>query len=189
MNIKKIIFLAVIIFGGVFIIWGAVSFKKKSSEPLSQDFSREVSFEGSEHISNGIRVEYKSNPPASGTHWPTWLSDGVYNKEKPDEAVVHSLEHGRVWVSYRPSILEETKKELEKLLKGQSVVILTPRERNETDIALAAWQRLDTFNLNDDGSFDKNRILDFIERYRLKGPESLTAGQMGGSRYDNWEGY
>ena len=189
MNIKKIIFLAVIIFGGVFIIWGAVSFKKKSSEPLSQDFSREVSFEGSEHISDGIKVEYKSNPPASGTHWPTWLSDGIYDKGKPDEAVVHALEHGRVWVSYRPSILEETKKELEKLLGGQSVVILTPRERNETDIALAAWQRLDTFNLNDDGSFDKNRILDFIKRYRLKGPESLAAGKMGGSRYDDWEGY
>lgn len=186
---KKTIFWILIIFGSIAIIGVAVWFSKKSVEPLSQDFSKQMPDEGQGHVLEGKKVEYGSNPPTSGPHWPTWLSDGIYEKEKPDEAIVHSLEHGRIWVSYRPSIPEETKKELEKLLRNQAAIILTPRSANEKDIALAAWGRLDVFDLGEGGSFDKNRILDFIKRYRYKGPEKLSPGAMGESRYDDWEGY
>lgn len=173
---------AVLVLGGT-ILGGGYLFFLKSKGSLGPDFSREMPFEGAEHVAEGTDVVYQSNPPTSGPHWPQPLTDGIYDREKPDEAVVHSLEHGRVWISYKPSIPQETKEILKELLKGQSAVILTPRSANEADIALAAWQRLDTFALNPDGSFEKKRILDFITRYKNKGPE-FVPGNGGGKRYE-----
>lgn len=151
-------------------------------EPPATDYSKAMADEGREHVSEGANVEHKSNPPTSGSHWPVPLSDGVYQTEKPDEAIIHSLEHGRVWISYKPTIPEEVKKKLEKLGTGQAL-IATPRSANDTDVALAAWARLDTFNLNPDGSLDERRVRDFIARYKNKGPEFIP-GSGGGKTYE-----
>ena len=169
--------LAVIGIIGSFFVFGP---KGKTPEP---DLSKAVADEGRTHVSEGASVEYNSNPPTSGNHWPVPLSDGVYSTEKPDEAIVHSLEHGRVWVSYKPSIPDQTKKALEELLKRYNGTILTPRSANDTDIALAAWNRLDAFDLNPDGTFNEQRIIDFINRWRNKAPEFIP-GSGGGKTYE-----
>lgn len=147
------------------------------------DYSQAMADEGREHVSEGTSVEYASNPPTSGSHWGDPLADGIYDIEKPDEAIVHSLEHGRVWISYKPSIPEQTKKALEELLKKYNGTVLTPRSANDTDIALAAWNRLDTFDLNADGTFNESRITDFVNRWRNKGPE-FVPGNGGGKTYE-----
>ncbi len=171
---------------GLLIVAGAIgSFfffgpKGKTPEP---DLSKPMADEGRTHITEGVDATHQSNPPTSGDHWPIPLSDGIYNTEKPDEAAIHSLEHGRVWVSYKPSIPQQTKKALEELIKGYNGTILTPRSANDTDIALAAWDRLDTFNLNPDGTLDEQRITDFINRWRNKGPE-FVPGSGGGKKYE-----
>ncbi|MBI4122797.1 MAG: DUF3105 domain-containing protein [Parcubacteria group bacterium] len=145
------------------------------------DLSRAMPDEGSIHVPEGTDVTYQSNPPTSGNHWPIPLFPKLYDVEKPDEAIIHSLEHGRVWISYKPSIPEETKQGLTKLLRGRSGVILTPRLANDTDIAMAAWGRLDTFNLFADGELSRDRILNFVNRYLNKGPEYVPT--MDGKEY------
>lgn len=171
---------------GVLVIAGAAGafflFAPERQAPRP-DFSQTIPDEGRSHTDEGTRVEYQSNPPTSGNHWGEPLADGIYDTEKPDEAVVHSLEHGRVWISYKPSIPEQTKKSLEELLKKYNGTVLTPRSANDTDIALATWNRLDTFNLNPDGTFDESRITDFINRWRNKGPE-FVPGHGGGKTYE-----
>lgn len=176
--VRWIIGIGVIIalIGGI--VWAVIANKPK---PLGEDFSHAISYEGAAHITEGEKVSYHSNPPTSGNHWPDPLRDGVYDTEKPDEAVVHSMEHGRVWISYRPDIPNEIKEKLRAIAKREARVILTPRAANSADIALAGWNRLDTFDLNPDGSFDENRIKDFIRRYRDKGPEYVP--QMTGKTY------
>ena len=164
------------------IVIGAIFFLNSKREAPGADLSREVAYEGDKHVTEGTEVEYQSNPPASGNHWPVPLSDGVYKTEKPDEAVVHSMEHGRVWISYRPSLPANIIEQLEKLGSGQALVI-TPRSTNEADIALAAWTRLDTFNL-ENGILDEKRIQDFIRRYKNKGPEFIP-GSGGGKTYES----
>lgn len=149
--------------------------------PLGEDFSHAVPNEGATHITEGDKVTYQSNPPTSGNHWPDPLRDGIYDEQKPDEAIVHSMEHGRVWVAYKPSISEQTRQALRALVKSEPRVVMTPRAANETDIALVAWDRIDTFNVNPDGSFDGKRVRDFIRRYRDKGPEYVP--QMSGKSY------
>src|SRR3990167_11186190 len=76
----------------------------QSQEPTGQDYSTQMPYEGATHVDEGAEVSYQSNPPTSGSHWPIPLLDGLYDTEKPDEALVHSLEHGRIWVSYKPDI-------------------------------------------------------------------------------------
>ncbi|MBI2642659.1 MAG: DUF3105 domain-containing protein [Candidatus Wildermuthbacteria bacterium] len=160
---------------------GAVFFFMSKREALGADLSREMPFEGQTHVTEGTDVIHQSNPPTSGNHWPTPLKDGVYKTEKPDEAVLHSMEHGRVWISYKPSLSADIIKTLEKLGNGQALIV-TPRNANETDIALAAWTRLDAFNL-ENGVLDEKRIRDFIHRYKNKGPEFIP-GSGGGKTYE-----
>lgn len=178
---------AIFLWGGVGIlvaagIFGVMTFANRSAEPLGPDYSKNIPFEGATHVPEGTKVTYESNPPTSGPHWPDPLLDGIYDTEKPDEALVHSLEHGRIWVSYQPDIGEAAIQALADTVKGQSHLVMTARAANETDIALAAWTRLDAFNLSEDGTFDTQRILDFILRYRDKGPEYVP--QMTGKRYE-----
>ncbi|MEK7643441.1 MAG: DUF3105 domain-containing protein [Patescibacteria group bacterium] len=184
---KKI---AIWVIGCVVVVAGAAGIfvvaKKQPQQGLSEDHSKEYANQGQDHIAVGdSHIEYNSNPPTSGPHYEQPVKDGVYNKAQPDEGLVHSLEHGRIWISYKSSISDTAKEQLRNLASHQVRVVLTLRDQNPTDIAVAAWQRLDTFNLNAEGSFDENRILDFIKRYKDKAPENGIAipANMSGKEY------
>ena len=170
--------------GGLFVLFTFAnpSGKTKSEEPTGPDYSKNMPYEGAQHVEEGTKVTYQSNPPTSGSHWQDPLLDGIYDTEKPDEAIVHSLEHGRIWISYQPSLPQSAIDQLKRIASEENRVILTVRSANDTHITLAAWQRLDAFNLGDDGIVEEQRILDFIKRYRDKGPEYVP--QMTGKRYE-----
>lgn len=125
--------------------------------------------EGREHVGSGHGHEYHSNPPTSGPHFANPADWGVYDKELPDETLIHNLEHGGIWISYKPEILGETRKKLEHFYEtyGRKIIV-TPRARNDADIALAAWGRLDTFGVSD---YSDERVEQFIKAFRNKGPE------------------
>ena len=155
-------------------ILGGLFYFIRSSQPQGQDFSQLIPVLDPLHVTRPTSVtDYNSNPPTSGKHWSDSkapVARGIHEEEEPDEALVHNLEHGEVWISYHPRIPEETKEELRKITKDFSKVVLAPRSKNDTDIALAAWGRLDKFNL-DGRPLDQKRIEDFIKRYKNKGPE------------------
>ena len=58
-------------------------------------------------------------------------------------------------------------------------MVVTKRALNDTDIALAAWRRLDAFDLVD-GVLDEQRVKDFITRFANQGPERISPGAHGG---------
>ena len=167
---------------GIFLVLTFATPSDSDQQDLGSDYSKNMLHEGAIQVSEGTKVTYHSNPPTSGSHWPDPLLDDIYDTEKPDEALVHSLEHGRIWISYQPSLPQSAIDQLKRIAAEESRVILTPRSRNEAPIAQAAWQRLDTFSPDDAGNVDEKRILDFIQRYRDKGPEYVP--QMTGKRYD-----
>lgn len=124
---------------------------------------------GREHIASGTSGSgYNSDPPSSGPHWPNPAKNGVYDDPLPDEQVIHSLEHGHVWIAYRPDVGDEVKNKLKEIVNDDDwKVILTPREKNETKIALVAWGRVLKMD-----EVDYNKIEDFIKTYRNRGPEN-----------------
>lgn len=140
--------------------------------PKGPDLSESVLILDRNHIANGTVIHsYNSNPPTSGSHYAEPANTGFYSNELPDERVVHNLEHGNIWIAYRPSLPEEVLKEIKRFAGGN--VIATPRPKNDTDVALAAWGRLDKFDL-ENGVVQSQRIKDFILRYQNRGPESIS---------------
>ncbi len=179
-KVKKIVIWVMIL--GATVVAGWFGIQVLTPESLEDDYSSVMRSEGSSHVQEGTRVTYQSNPPTSGDHWATPLREGIYDTQKPDEGAIHSLEHGRIWITYKPDIGKEAIDAIKNVLKGQFGIIMSPRAANETDIALAAWVRLDTFDLNEDGTVDTKRILDFAQRYRNKGPEYVP--QPTGKTYE-----
>lgn len=143
----------------------------ENSRPQGSDLSQAIEIQGQAHIAVGAPHEpYNSDPPTSGPHYASPARSGFYPEGLPDEQLVHNLEHGEIWISYRPGVPEVV---VERLSKYPSIfVIVTAREANDTDIALAAWGRLDKFDLHA-GELDEQRINDFILRYRDQGPEKV----------------
>ena len=158
--------------------YGVYAFIKKSI-PQGEDMSQKISImeNAQQHIAVGESHEpYNSNPPTSGPHYEKTARSGFRTDVIADEHIVHNLEHGDIWVSFHPRVSDEIKNELKKF--GAAKVVVISREANETDIALAAWGRLDTFNLIDEPNTEQ-RIRDFINRHINKGPERVP-GMSGG---------
>lgn len=125
--------------------------------------------QGQEHVESGHQHEYNSNPPTSGWHFAVPSDWGVYKEELPDGTLIHNLEHGGIWISYKPGISEELRSKLESFYEryGRKVIV-TPRAGNDTDIAVAAWTHLDKFNAPE---YSDERVDKFIRAFRNKGPE------------------
>jgi uncharacterized protein DUF3105 len=54
--------------------------------------------EGWAHVAEGSATSYRSNPPASGPHYPVWLRYREYAEPMARGYWGHNLEHGAVVV-------------------------------------------------------------------------------------------
>jgi Protein of unknown function (DUF3105) len=89
-----------------------------------------------------VRVRYQDNPPTLGRHWPPGYQaeDGLYGRAPADEALVHTMEHGRVIVWARPRLPEEARKTLRALFEEDSYqLVMTPRRDMPYAVAATAW--------------------------------------------------
>ncbi|MEK7651733.1 MAG: DUF3105 domain-containing protein [Patescibacteria group bacterium] len=129
-----------------------------------------VDLQSATHIDVGATHEpYNSNPPTSGPHYAQQANWGVYENPLPDEQLIHNLEHGGIWISYK-DIDEQTKSELEIIgRQNPGSVVVTPRANNDSKIALASWGRLQKLD-----SFNQEEILSFIKANINNSPEKLA---------------
>ena len=141
-----------------------------SIEPVSKAVEGTVEYkiESRNHVAEGTAVTtYNSNPPNSGDHWPAPAKGGTYDSSLPDEQLVHNLEHGYIWISYRPDVAQDVKDALKKIVGDDNwKMVLEPRDKDDGMIALAAWGRVLKLDTPD---YDK--VKDFIRTYRNRGPE------------------
>jgi hypothetical protein len=148
----------------------------RSIQPAGEDKSVEYANQGQIHIKeNESHPPYNSNPPTSGWHYLNPARLGFYDEELPDETLIHNLEHGEIWISFKPTTPEEMKTKLKSVLGTR--VIITKRAKNDTDIVIAAWTRLDAFNLENGVLTDDQigRLEDFIKRWQNRGPEKVVS--------------
>ncbi|OGZ97918.1 MAG: hypothetical protein A3B34_00265 [Candidatus Sungbacteria bacterium RIFCSPLOWO2_01_FULL_54_21] len=132
---------------------------------------------GQEHISltAAAPAPYNSNPPSSGAHFPSPANWGVYDYEVHDRLFIHNMEHGGVWIAYRPTIATSTINDLKAIAEafGGSKIVMAPRAANDADIAIVAWTRvlkLDSVgeHLSDE---QKGQIRVFYKQWKNRGPE------------------
>ncbi|WP_435769213.1 DUF3105 domain-containing protein [Nocardioides sp. SYSU DS0651] len=93
-----------------------------------------------DHVPDGVSVDYPQSPPVGGRHAQAWLECGVYDAEVPVENVVHSLEHGTVWLTYRADRLDaEEVAALAAQLPDNG--ILSPYPDQKAPVVATVWGR------------------------------------------------
>lgn len=127
--------------------------------------------EGNNHVSTDTDVEYRANPPTSGDHYAVPAEDGAYTETPPSEALVHTLEHGRIFIQFDPAVPESVKGDLKALYDEDPYhMVIAP---NDTDmpyeVAATAWTRTLGCPKMNDQVFDAIRA--FRDEYRDQGPE------------------
>jgi hypothetical protein len=115
-------------------------------------------------------VDYPQRPPIGGDHNARWQNCGVYRDPIGEENAVHSLEHGAVWVTYRPDLAESEIATLEALADGQTHVLVTPYPDLKRPVVLTAWGAQQGFD-----SADEPGIADFIRDFQ-QGPQTPELG-------------
>lgn len=84
-------------------------------------------------------VEYTTTPAAGGDHNSVWWNCGVYTEPVAEENVVHSLEHGAVWVAYDRSLPADQVEQLLALTEPYDYTLVSPYEGMDSPITLSAW--------------------------------------------------
>ncbi|MFC4452278.1 DUF3105 domain-containing protein [Deinococcus sonorensis] len=116
------------------------------------------------------RIQYAENPPVGGTHNPIWQNCGVYTAPIYDEYGVHSMEHGAVWITYRPSLASAEVDKLKALVDGHSYTLLSPRDNLPAPIVISAWNAQVQVQTADD-----RRLGAFLKKYE----QGSTAPERG----------
>lgn len=134
------------------------------------DNSQTFPDQGGDHITPGdSHPPYNSNPPTSGWHYADPADVGVYPTALQDEQLVHNLEHGHVWLSYRDADDQAAIDLLSQIQRAYPRhVIVTYRPQNDTRVAAAAWGRLLTLD-----ELDADQLYAFVQRYRAQAPENI----------------
>ncbi|WP_116068962.1 DUF3105 domain-containing protein [Asanoa ferruginea] len=122
-------------------------------------------------------IQYPQSPPVAGDHnvsWQNCMGD-VYDAQIANENAVHSLEHGAVWVTYRPDLPKDQVDALASKVQGQEFTMMSPFPGLDKPISLQAWG----YQLKVDNASDK-RIDDFIRALRTNATMEPGVGCSGG---------
>ncbi len=124
-----------------------------------------VDYEAGQHVGPTQRVAYDYTPPFGGPHDSVWATctGTVYDQPVRTENMVHSLEHGAVWIAYNPDLIDDAARDtLAAKVDGRSYTMMSPYPGLDSPIALQSWGH----QLKVD-SADDERIDHFIASLRL----------------------
>jgi hypothetical protein len=136
-----------------------------------------ASFEGQNHADrNFTAADYKTNPPTSGDHNPTWYEDGIYEPGTTPRLgeLVHTLEHGRIDVQYKAGSPKSLRDQLEAFVgenDGYHMVMFENTTNMDAAVAATAWTHSLTCPEMKPEVFDALRS--FRDEYLDKGPEKV----------------
>jgi hypothetical protein len=104
--------------------------------------------EGNTHVPDSQPVTYETVPPTSGNHNPVPISDGAYTtavtndlSKRPNiRNAVHSMEHGRVEIHYKPSLPVDQQLALKGVFDEEpDGMLLFPDPDMPYDVAVTSW--------------------------------------------------
>lgn len=149
---------------------------EKAAQLAGCDYQPKVANEGAGHEEKDFKAtDYKQNPPTSGNHFPEWYDDGIYAPGDVPELgkLVHTLEHGRIDIQYKPGTPKTTVAQLETLYNemdgGHHLLLFENTTGMKAQIAATAWDASLTC------ATMKPEVFDAIRAFRAehidKGPE------------------
>jgi hypothetical protein len=115
-------------------------------------------------------VEYTQTPPVGGPHSNVWQNCGFSAAPINSENGVHSLEHGAVWITYRPDLPADQIDQLRELAEGTSYVLVSRFPDLPAPVVASAWGTQLQLQSASDPELDA-----FVRTYR-QGPQTLEPG-------------
>ena len=106
------------------------------------------------------RINFAENPPLGGPHHAAWQNCGVYDAPIHSEHAVHSMEHGAVWITYRPDLPPDQVQILREAA-ADDFMLLSPFPDLAVPVVASAWNH----QIRLDGAADP-RLRAFIDRYK-----------------------
>jgi hypothetical protein len=114
--------------------------------------------------------------PASGTHNAAWQNCGIYDGPIREENVIHSMEHGAVWIAYQPDLPAGQVELLRNLVRQERsrqrepLIVLAPKPGLDAPLVATAWRvQLELAEASDE------RLVEFVDRYQ-RGPFTPEPG-------------
>lgn len=120
------------------------------------------SFEITERSHVRTPVSYPQVPAVGGNHAFVWQNCGFYETPIANENAVHSLEHGAVWITYRPDLPEAQIKRSRRLARRHSYVLVSPLPEQPAPVVASAWGH--QLHLT---SMEDPRLDQFVGAFRL----------------------
>jgi hypothetical protein len=137
-----------------------------------------------DHVADGTKVDYKTNPPTYGDHYAVPAHDGNYVGQGTPATgnIVHALEHGRIEIQYKAGLPKRDVSRLEALFDekldpydaGQYLLLFQNETKMPYELAATAWGRDLVCPRFNDRVFDAIRA--FRLSYTLKSPERNFIG-------------
>jgi hypothetical protein len=126
-------------------------------------------------------IDYGTNPPTAGRHFGVPAEDGIYEEAAPDTTLVHSHEHGRIVIWFKPGLPVDARAGLRALVEeDDDKMLIVPRADMSYDVAATAWnadpEPLGTGRLMGCPSFGPevyDALRTFRDEHRGRGPEQI----------------
>ena len=160
---------AILIFGTI----GFIVVYKKDEPPTVRPGIAQTD-NGRKHVSENAKQYGGKEPPTSGDH-SSPVPWQAYNQEIPDINVIHNMEHGGVFISYRPDLPADQISKIKALFSkpfsrkdfSPTKAVVAPRTANGSPIIMSSWNR--NMKL---GSFDEEKMIEYYLRNVGKAPEA-----------------
>ena len=119
-----------------------------SPSPENPDPSKALSgialqdYKGGAHVLPTERVAYDQSPPFGGPHDGYWAACNgvVYPQAVRTENMVHSLEHGAIWIAYNPDqVKDEALNKLTARVDGKPYTMMSPYPGLDKPVSLQSW--------------------------------------------------
>ena len=165
--IGAVALIALLIVG--FAVWGVVQGSRNWEDKVA-DIKGVVNYRAQKNPQIDDRthkdgtLSYVTSPPVGGAHnaTPQNCNGNVYDAPIANEHAVHSLEHGAVWITYKPGIPQDQIDDLKKKVQGKDYMFMSPYPGLDHNISLQVWG----YQLKLDDATD-SRIDEFIKDTRL----------------------
>ena len=107
------------------------------------------------------QIDYDRDPPTNGKHSPLWQNCGFYSEPVDKATAVHSMDHGVVWISYRPDLPADQVEQL-RPYGDEEYVIVSPYPNLPAPVVATAWRN----QIYLEGANDP-RLREFVNQFRI----------------------
>ena len=148
--------------------------EKKDKDQLTAAAKKPIdgvqTFTGLSQTHTSTPLAFSEVPPTGGDHAPTWIKCGIYTSPINTSEAVHSLEHGAVWIAYRPDLPQNQIQALSKTVLSGPYQLLSPYIGLSSPVVATAWGK----QLKLESAQDP-RLAIFLKAY-VQGPQTPEPG-------------